>query len=62
MDEQLSDALAAKARGVVDVVITLAIVRNEKWADALGAFVPAYERAMQDKLAQLEQRRAKRTG
>lgn len=60
MDKQLTDALDAKARGVVDVVIALASARGEKWAEALDAFVPAYERAVQDKLTQLERRRADR--
>ena len=60
MDEALSDALAAKARGVVDVVITLAVVRQTKWQEALDAFGAAYERAVRDKIEQLEQRRAKR--
>ena len=61
-DKGLQDALAAQAKGAVDVVLALATVRNVSWQDALPEFARAFDRASADLLDRLDRRSGQRRG
>lgn len=56
-DSILQEALAAHAKGAVDVILALATQRNVKWDDALYAYPAAFERAAHDTLDRITRSR-----
>ena len=60
MEERLRETLEAQARGIADTIVSIAIICRADCREALEGFGPAFEKAANAKLEQLERGRRRR--